>query len=143
MVIMQDLRFGLRLLAANPGFAVVALLTLALGIGANTAIFSVIDTVLLRGAPVRDIDRLAIVWETDRNTGTTREPGSLPDYLDYRQRSQRVDQLAAIIGSEVNYAPDHGEPVRLQALEVTHDLLPMLGLTAAHGRSFTRPWSAS
>jgi putative ABC transport system permease protein len=137
MVIMQDLRFGLRLLAANPGFAVVALLTLALGIGANTAIFSVIDTVLLRGAPVRDIDRLAIVWETDRNTGTTREPGSLPDYLDYRQRSQRVDQLAAIIGSEVNYAPDHGEPVRLQALEVTHDLLPMLGLTAAHGRSFT------
>ena len=76
----QDLRYALRLLAGNPGFAVVALLTMALGIGANTAIFSVIDTVLLRPAPVEDIDALAVVWETDRNTSTTREPASLPDY---------------------------------------------------------------
>ena len=79
----QDLRYALRLLAGNPSFAVVALLTMALGIGANTAIFSVIDTVLLRPAPVEDIDALAVVWETDRNTSTTREPASLPDYLDY------------------------------------------------------------
>ena len=76
---------------------------MALGIGANTAIFSVIDTVLLRPAPVRDIDSLAVVWETDRNTSTTREPASLPDFLDFQQRSQRVEQLAAFMGSEVNY----------------------------------------
>ena len=76
----QDLRYALRLLVGNPGFAVVALLTMALGIGANTAIFSVIDTVLLRPAPVKDIDALAVVWETDRNTSTTREPASLPDF---------------------------------------------------------------
>ncbi len=88
----QDLRYALRLLTANPGFAIVALLTLALGIGANTAIFSVIDTVLLRRAPVRDIDRLAVLWETDRNTSTTREPASLPDFLDYKQRSQRASR---------------------------------------------------
>jgi putative ABC transport system permease protein len=130
----QDLRYAVRLLAANPTFSIVALLTLALGIGANTAIFSVIDTVLLRPAPVRDIARLAVIWETDRNTSTTREPASLPDFLDYKQRSQRVTQLAAFMGSEVNYTPDRGEPARLQALEITADLLPMLGVSPIAGR---------
>jgi MacB-like periplasmic core domain len=136
-MLIHDLRYALRLLAANPGFTAVALLTLALGIGANTAIFSVIDTVLLRPAPVADLDRLAVVWETDRNTGTTREPASLPDYLDYQQRSQRVEQIAALQGGEVNYAPESGEPIRLQALEVTHHLLPMLGVRPVAGRGFT------
>ncbi len=92
----QDVRYAVRLLASNPGFAIVALLTMALGIGANTAIFSVIDSVLLRQAPVTDIDSLAVVWETDRNTSTTREPASLPDFLDFKQRSQRVQQLASL-----------------------------------------------
>src|SRR3954467_689753 len=125
---MQDLRYAIRLLAANPGFALVGLLTLALGIGANTAIFSVTDPVLLRRAPVRDLNRLAVVWETDRNTGTTREPAALPDFVDFQQRSRQIEQVAAFAGSEVNYTPDSGEPVRLQALAVTHELLPMLGL---------------
>jgi putative ABC transport system permease protein len=133
----QDLRYAVRLLAANPTFSVVALLTLALGIGANTAIFSVIDTVLLRPAPVRDIARLAMIWETDRNTSTTREPASLPDFLDYKQRSRRLTQLAAFMGSEVNYTPDRGEPARLQALEVTAELLPMLGVSPVAGRGFS------
>ena len=133
----QDLRYALRLLAGNPGFAVVALLTMALGIGANTAIFSVIDTVLLRPAPVEDIDALAVVWETDRNTSTTREPASLPDYLDYKQRSQRVSAIAAFAGSEVNYMPEAGEAIRLQALSVTDQLLPMLGVRPLAGRGFT------
>ncbi len=133
----QDLRYALRLLIANPAFTVVALLTMALGIGANTAIFSVIDTVLLRKAPVKDIDALAVVWETDRNTSTTREPASLPDYLDYKQRSQRVEAIAAFHGNEVNYAPEGGEAIRLQALAVTHELLPMLGVHPIAGRGFT------
>ena len=133
----QDLRYAFRMLVGNPGFSVVALLTMALGIGANTAIFSVIDTVLLRPAPVRDIGSLAVVWETDRNTSTTREPASLPDFLDFQQRSQRVEQLAAFTGSEVNYSPEGGEAIRLQALEVTHELLPMLGVKTLVGRGFT------
>jgi putative ABC transport system permease protein len=133
----KDLRYALRLLGANPAFAAVGLLTLALGIGANTAIFSVIDTVLLRPAPVRDLPRLAVVWETDRNTGTTREPASLPDFLDYQQRSREVAQIAAFVGSEVNYMPDRGEPIRLQALGVTDALLPMLGVRPLSGRTFT------
>jgi predicted permease len=133
----QDLRYAVRLLASNPSFALVALVTLALGIGANTAIFSVIDNVLLRPAPVRDLNRLAVVWETDRNTSTFREPASLPDFLDYRQRSQQVEQMAAFMGSEVNYMPDRGEAIRLQTLEATHELLPMLGVQPLAGRGFT------
>ena len=132
----QDIRYALRLLAGNPAFAVVALLTMALGIGANTAIFSVIDTVLLRPAPVKDIGALAVVWETDRNTSTTREPASYPDYLDFKERSKHVEALATFDGSEVNYSPEQGEPIRLQALEATHDLLPMLGVQPIAGRGF-------
>lgn len=133
----HDLRHAFRQLASAPAFTAVALVTLGLGIGANTAIFSLIDHVLLRETPLHGIDRLAVVWETDRNTGTTREPASLPDYLDYQRRATEVEQLAAFMGSEVNYAPVSGEAIRLQAIEVTHGFLPMLGLQPAAGRTFT------
>ena len=133
----QDLRYAVRMLASHPTFTLVALLTLALGIGANTAIFSVVDTVLLRAAPFGDLSHLAVVWETDRATGTTREPGSLPDFLDYRQRAQRIERLAAVSGGEVNYSPERGEPVRLQVLEVTEDFLPLIGMHPTAGRTFT------
>ena len=84
----QDVRFGVRQLRRSPGFALMAVLTLALGIGANSAIFSVLDGVLLRPAPFPDIDRLVMVWETDRNSGTTREPASVPDYLNLRSAAR-------------------------------------------------------
>ena len=98
---LRDTRFALRLLAKHPGFTIAALLTLALGIGANTAIYSVINAVLLRPAPVEDLDRLMMVWETDRATGTTREPASVPDYLDFRTRQSAFDALAAHTGTSV------------------------------------------
>ena len=82
----QDLRYAVRMLVGNPGFSVVALLTMALGIGANTAIFSVIDTVLLRPAPVRDIASLAVVWETDRNT-----------VLFYNSAGERIERTRVIL----------------------------------------------
>jgi putative ABC transport system permease protein len=132
----HDFRLAARALGRSPAFTIVALLTLAIGVGANTAIFSVIDTVLLRAAPIRDIDNVAVIWETDRNSGTTREPGSLPDYVDYKERARQVEQMAAFMGSEVNFAPPQGEPVRLQALEATHDLLPLLGISPIAGRGF-------
>src|SRR5262245_54845521 len=87
----QDLRFGLRTLARNPGFTLVAVLTLALGIGANTAIFSVVDGVLLRPVPLHNAGRLMMVWETDRDSGTTREPSSVPDYLDFQERNRSFE----------------------------------------------------
>ena len=133
----QDLRYGLRQLAKSPGFTAVAVITLALGIGANTAIFSVVDGVLLRPAPFEDSERLMMVWETDRNSGTTREPASLPDYLDYRERSETFESLAGFAAGDVNLTRPQGEPLRLPALSATHELLPMLGIEPLLGRTFT------
>ena len=134
---LSDFRYAWRLLARNPGFTIVSGLTLALGIGANTAIFSIVDAVLLRRAPLPGVERLAVVWETDRRTGTTREPASLPDFLDYRQRSRASQEMAAFSAREVNYAPETGDPARLQALAVTAEFLPLLGLSPLAGRVFT------
>ena len=139
----RDLRYGLRQLARSPGFTAVTVITLALGIGANTAIFSVVDGVLLRPAPFEDSERLMMVWETDRNSGTTREPASLPDYLDYRERSRTFRSLAGFAAGDVNLSRAQGEPLRLPALSATHELLPMLGVEPLLGRTFspaeTRP----
>jgi predicted permease len=134
----QDVRYGLRTLRRDPGFTVVAVLTLALGIGANTAIFSVVDGVLLRPVPLDHADRLMVVWETDRDSGTAHEPASVPDFLDFQERSRRFGKLAAMSGTEVNLTPAQGEPTRLAALAVSHELLPMMGVQPIVGRGFTR-----
>jgi hypothetical protein len=133
----SDVRYALRSFQKTPGLTAILVLTLALGIGANTAIFSVIDAVLLRPAPFARLDRLVMVWETDRNTGTTREPSSFPDYLDFKARSRTCERLAAIMASEVNLIPEHGDPLRLPVLNVSFDALPMLGIQPIAGRTFT------
>ena len=133
----DDLRHALRGLAGRPGFTVVAVLTLALAIGATTAIFSVVDGVLLRATPVAEIDRLVMVWETDRHTGTTREPASVPDFLDFKRDSRTLAAVEGVIGTEVNFAPPQGEPVRLAALIASRGLLPMLGIAPVAGRTFS------
>ncbi len=133
----SDFRYAIRSFQKTPGLTVILILTLAIGIGANTAIFSVIDAVLLRPTPLKNLDRLAMVWETDRNTSTTREPASFPDYLDFKSRARTFDQLAAVMAGEVNLTPDHGDPVRLPSLNVSADALPMLGLQPIAGRTFT------
>jgi putative ABC transport system permease protein len=134
---LSDLRYGVRSFLKTPALTAVIVVTLALGIGANTAIFSVVDAVLLRPAPMLHIDRLAMIWETDRNTGTTREPASLPDYLDFKARSRTFERLAAMTTGEVNLTPDAGDPVRLPQLRMSADALPMLGLQPLVGRTFT------
>jgi predicted permease len=133
----SELRYAARSFQKTPALTVILILTLALGIGANTAIFSVIDAVLLRPTPLRNIDRLAMVWETDRNTGTTREPASVPDYLDFKSRTQTFEQLAAVMAGELNLTPEHGDPIRLPVLNVSAEALPMLGLQPIAGRTFT------
>jgi len=133
-----DLRHALRGLASRPGFSVVAIVTLALAIGATTAIFSVVDGVLLRATPVSELDRLVMVWETDRHTGTTREPASVPDFLDFQRDSRTLAALEGVIGTEVNFAPPQGEPVRLAALVVSRGFLPMLGIAPVAGRTFSK-----
>jgi putative ABC transport system permease protein len=134
---LQDLRYAIRSFVKTPAVTAVILLTLALGIGANTAIFSVIDAVLLRPSPLANIDQLAMVWETDRNTGTTREPASFPDYLDFKARSRSFEALSALMAGEVNLTPDSGDPVRLPVLTMSAGMLPMLGLQPLAGRTFS------
>lgn len=134
---LSDVRYAIRSFLKTPGFTATVVLTLALGVGANTAIFSVVNAVLLRPAPLKDLTRLAIVWETDRNSGTRREPASVPDYLDFKERSRTFERLAAVMPAEVNLTPVAGDPARLAALQVTHDLLPMLGIDPIAGRGFT------
>jgi putative ABC transport system permease protein len=132
--LLQDLRYAIRSLRRTPGFTLAAVLTLALGIGANTAIFSIVDGVLLRPAPIDDVDRVMMVWETDRKSGTTREPSSLPDFLDFQQRSETFAHLAAFTSVDVNLTPEGGEAERLVALGVTDGFAQTLGVTPIAGR---------
>jgi putative ABC transport system permease protein len=141
--LLHDLRYAARTLLKNPGFTVVAVLTLALGIGANTAIFSVVDGVLLRPAPFEDIDRLMMVWETDRKSGTTREPASLPDYLDFKDRSETFETLAGFDAGAVALTGVDSDPISLPRVGSTHEFLPLVGIEPILGRTFsvqeTRP----
>ncbi len=134
--LVQEIRFAVRSLRRTPAFTIAAILTLALGIGANTAIFSVVDGVLLRPAPFDDIDRLMMVWETDRASGTTREPASIPDFADFQTRSRSFSQLAAMWAISGTVGGDDGEPTRVPALWASHQFLPMLGIAPLAGRVF-------
>ena len=93
--LLQDLRFALRMLRKSPGFTSVALLTLALGIGANTAIFSAINAVLLRPLPFPNAHRLVFVWATDSQRGITEDVSSYPNFEDWKAQSKTLDRLAA------------------------------------------------
>jgi putative ABC transport system permease protein len=135
--LLHDIRYAVRQLTRSPSFTLAAVLTLGLGIGATTAIFSVVDGVLLRPSPFVAADRLAMVWETDRKSGTSHEPASVPDFQDFQRRSGRFARLAAFAADEVNLTPTHGEPARLAALSVSHGFLPMLGVQPLMGRTFT------
>ena len=134
--LLQDLRYAARTLLKNPGFTAAAVVTLALGIGANTAIFSVVDGVLLRPAPFEAMDRLAMVWETDRKSNTIHEPASVPDFVDFQRRSVHFQRFAAFAAAEVNLTPEGGDPSRLAALVVTHEFLPVIGVRPLLGRTF-------
>ena len=132
--ILHDLRHAIRFHRAHPAPAAVAILSLTLGIGLSTAIFSIVDGVLLRPAPVPSLDRLAMVWETDRATGTVREPGSLPDFLDFRSRARSLDSLGAFIATEHVLTAPSGEPTRVPTLLVSPEMQDILGIRPLMGR---------
>ena len=132
----QDLRYGLRMLYKNRGFTAVALLALALGIGANSAIFSVVNSVLLRPLPYRDAQRLIMIWENyQQRGGPEREWASPADFRDFRDQAQSFEHIAALLG----WGPTltgQDEPEDLQGAAVSHDTFAMLGVEPALGRSF-------
>jgi putative ABC transport system permease protein len=135
--LLQDIKYAIRGLRRSPGFTFAAIATLALGVGANTAIFSVVDGVLLRPEPLADISRVAMVWETDRKSGTTREPASIPDFNDFKQRSRRFDRLAAFSPVEMNYAPGAGDPRRVASLAASGEYFETIGIAPIVGRPLT------
>src|SRR5262245_23707125 len=140
--IFQDLRYGLWMLRRNPGFTFVAVLTLALGIGANTAIFSVVNGVLLRPLPYYDPQQLVYVTgilegtKGGKRAAGREEVSGAADYLHLRAESKSFDHLVLFMPVQV-YLTERGEPERLDALRVTANLFPALGVAPQLGRAFT------
>jgi putative ABC transport system permease protein len=132
-LLLQDLRIGARMLFKNPGFTLIAVLTLALGIGANTAIFSVVNAVLLRPLPYQEPQQLVMVWETDENNAPTLVAPA--NFTDWSEQSQSVVNLAAIRGWDANLT-GAGEPERLRGAQATADLFKALGVQPLVGRAF-------
>jgi putative ABC transport system permease protein len=134
--LLQDFRYGCRLLFRSPGFTLVAVLALALGIGANTAIFSLVDAVLLRPLAFRDSARLAMVWEEASFIGFPRNTPAVANYVDWKKRNHVFEDMAAIDYRTFNLTGE-GEPDQITACGVASNLFPMLGVQPMLGRSFT------
>ena len=132
----QDVRYGARMLLKQPGFTLVAILTLALGIGANTAIFSVVNAVLLRPLPLKDSALLVMVWNNGAEAaGGDRTPLAIADLLDWRSQSRSFESIGAFQNGTFNYTS--GEvPEQLRGVGVTANLLAVLGVAPQVGRDF-------
>jgi putative ABC transport system permease protein len=133
-ILRQDLRYTVRALRRAPGFALAAVLVVALGVGANTAVFSLADFVLIRPLPFADPDRLVRIWE--HPPGYSQMELSPADYRDWKRMSSSFSAMGASRGLSGNMVSGH-EPRRVEGAHMTADLLPMLGVTPAIGRGFT------
>ncbi|MBW3536103.1 MAG: ABC transporter permease, partial [Gemmatimonadetes bacterium] len=131
----QDVRYAVRQLARHPGFAAVLALTLALAIGANTAVFSVVHGVLLRPLPYPDQDRLMMVWTQFPSMELLEFPASGPEYFEYRDQNRSFEHLAAYNPGAHTLTGDQ-DPERVQGVFTTWELFPALGVDALVGRTF-------
>jgi putative ABC transport system permease protein len=132
----QDLRYGARMLRRNPGFAAVAILTLAIGIGANIVIFSVVNGILLKPLPFPDSRRVVTLWETDANRNITRGTASAAEFLDWRDMNHVFVELSA--SRALSFAiTGSGEPERVWGSQVSGNFFRMLRVTPVIGRDFT------
>jgi len=135
--LLQDLRYGLRMLGKNPSFSAVAVLTLALGIGANTAVFSLVNTILLRPLPYRNPSELVVVSETVPQMGGDLEVGmAAGEYLDYRDRNRSFVETGAYEDAGFNLTGE-GNPLRINAAAVTASVFQLLGVPPRLGHVFT------
>jgi putative ABC transport system permease protein len=131
---LQDIKYGVRTLRRNSGFTVVAILTLALGIGANTAIFSVVNAVLLRPLPFAQPERLVQLWETE--TAVPVAPLTAPDYADWRSQNQTFDDMALFSWPQSFNLSGAGEPERILGINTQANFFSLLGATPLRGRIF-------
>jgi putative ABC transport system permease protein len=134
----EDLRYSLRGLARNPSFTLVAVVGLALGIGANSAIFTAMNAVLLRPLPYKKAEQLVLLWQLNRRNGDHEIKASAPDYIDWKEQNNAFQDIAAFnansgLGLNLSGA---GHPERISATSVTGNLFSVLGVTPALGRSF-------
>src|SRR6266850_2415269 len=132
---LQDIRYGIRMLLKSPGVSIIAIIALALGIGANTAIFSVVNAVLLRPLPFANPEKLMSVWETDSVRGQKRGTASYPNFADWRSQNHVFERLASFHGSDF-ILTGRGESARLQGSVINADLFPLLGVAPMLGRGF-------
>jgi putative ABC transport system permease protein len=130
----QVLPYAIRTWLAAPGFTAIAILTMALGIGANTAIFSVINAVLLRPLPYPNSERLVRIWETEAELD--KAPIAPADFLDWKQQNQSFEQLAAFRSQSLNFTGGQ-EPERIRGARVSANFFSLVGIQPALGRSFT------
>src|ERR1700730_9857287 len=134
----RDLRYGARMLARGPGFTAVAVIALALGIGANTAIFSVVNAVLIRSLPYRDADKLVVVWEKSRkNDQNVVNPAN---FMDWSEQNNVFTEMAATFDRNAVMVGD-GEPEEVASQFATTNLFSMLGVYPILGRTFRPEYS--
>jgi len=154
----EDLRYSLRVLAKSPSFTLVAVVGLALGIGANSAIFTAMNAILLRPLPYKDAKRLVVLWQVNRRSGDHEIKASAPDFIDFKEQNSVFQDIAAFnansgLGLNLSGTSQSGvdrsesdHPERISATSVTGNLFSVLGVTPALGRSFLpdeeRPGSA-
>src|ERR1044071_5255525 len=137
--LLQDLKYGVRVLLKSRGFALVAVITLALGIGASTAAFSVVHAVLLRPLPFPEQERLFVAWKRDAATNNPFVELSVADFRDWQAQSQSFESLAVVPTPVAGWAwwrRGRGEPVQLESAKVTGRYFNVLGARAALGRVF-------
>ncbi len=135
-ILLTDIRYAIRMLLKSPAFTIIAIIALALGIGANTAIFSVVNAVLLRPLPYQTPQELVWLWGTNPQNDIERETASYPDFHDWRQQAQSFTDVAAFSNGAPILGGLDGEPERLRAGLAVGDLFAVLGVEPALGRKF-------
>jgi predicted permease len=133
--VMQDLRYAFRMMRRTPMFSALAILVMGLGIGASTAVFSLIDAVFLKPLAFHDADRLVMIWEEATHQGVPRGDVASSNYLDWKEQSEAFEDLAAYFGNAFNLTGE-GEPERLDGIQATPNLFPLLGVQPLLGRWF-------
>ena len=135
--LIQDLRYGIRMLARNRGFTTVAAFTLALGIGANTAMFSMVYGVLMRPLPFKDPGQLYTLWERNLKMGYEQNAPAAANFADWRDRSKVFEQMAAFDASRTFNLAGSGNPERVDGAAVSPSLFELLGAEPVLGRTFS------
>src|ERR1700740_2047922 len=132
--LLQDIRYGLRMLLKSPSVSIVATIALALGIGANTAIFSVVDAVLLRPLPFPDPARLMRIWECAPSRGYFRNVVNPLNFLDWRDHARSFESMAAVLGGVMTNLNAQGAPIAVPGMQVSPEFFSILGVTPICGR---------